>query len=1377
MRKGYVNWKLVLVLLIGLAAIGATVVGIRKFNRTQRAERGLKEGLAAYEEGRWLQAASGLGQYLSIHPSDIDVLLKYGHAQSRIQPFRRGNYAQAVNAYREILRIDQTHQEAAESLIDLYLQAQVPEEAELIATRFLDKQYDSGIARRLATAQIMQRKFEQAAELLKEVVNRDPADVAAYELLAHIAAQQPDVLDKTPREWIDAAVQHNPDKAQAYILRSHFLAQAGQREEAIEALQQAAECDLSDVQTRLSLAAGWLRLNAIKQAEEVLDTVYAEDPTLPELWQLRAVAVARSRDPEKAAQIAREGLEHLGDNRTVFLPYAVELFLSAGQLEAAQNAMDKMLEAELNPGLLCYLKGVLAEQKGNWAEAMAQWREALVQNYTAESVYLKLAEGYLRLEDRTSAIEILRRYIHQNPRSFSAQLMLARIFADIRQWAQASEYAAAAVRLNPESRQAQSLHTRCRIEQLAGQPQMQQRVDELIKELLALDDSLETRLMVFRIALNRQDWQTARKTLDEMNERFGQTLQARIAEAEYALRRQQPEDAAAILDQAIIQFPQQAEPVIMRAALLTDADQILNALVLLQEAESRMEGPEQRKIQLWMANLYRRAGQTEDAVTLFKKLAEQNPQDILARRQLLALSREDADIEQLQKWVDQIKQIEGPAGRIWKIEQVSIWLNQGEFERYYPQIIALMNENLAANPDDKESVMLLAAAHEKAGNLRLAVSLYRDMLHRHPEDIDLAIAAVGAMYRAEEYQQAEQLLSELLAAGHDDPRLAQLELQSYLRQGRLDTAESLLEKMVAANARDNSAKLSLALLKTRNGQYDQARVLIDELIAENPASAVAQAALTDWYIRQGRQEEALAVCNDFLKHYENMDAYRLRARVLIALGERDRALEDIQELVQRAGQSAAAWLSISELYGLAGQTEQALDAARKALSFEPDSFEAQKRLAMLLLNNLQTQQEGMDLLAKALEQQPGDVQLRLRKAAALLDQGGGSTAQAVRILNALVEQFPRLEEAWAMLTEWYLRSNQPGMAMDTLLRGLAALPESRALLVAKARIEAVRSPAVALETLNQLARKFPGDPGITEMRAQLLARLGQSEQAAALVEGWLNEYAAENADTIRMQLTLMDLLHQSGAIEQAEQLYRQLAVQKNTSAAALIRWVRLISKTADAEQITAVFRQWYDENSQGGPVALSILQTLLAVRTEEATQAAEQILSMVQSREPDSPDAAYAMAMLRHMTGNKLKAVPLYERALQLQPDNVVAMNNLAWILSQDMAAHDKALELANKGLAIAPDYADLLDTRGTILYSLGRYEDAARDFQRANELYLDTQPQKTVSIFNLAKCYQQLGKNDQAITEFYRARDLDERIGGLDAAQKAALADFLAER
>ena len=1377
MKKGYVNWKLVLVLVLGIAAIGATVVGLRKFNRTQRAEQGLAKGLAAYEENRWREAASGLGQYLSVHQSDVDVLLKYGHAQSRIQPFRRENYAQAVNAYRTILRIDPTHPEATESLIDLYLQAQVAGEAELIATRFLEQQDDSGIARRLATALVMQRKFEQAAELLTELVEREPSEVTAYELLAHIAEQQPDLLEKTPRQWIDEAVQNNPDKAQAYILRAGFLTRTGQREEAIGSLQQAAACDLSDNQTHLALAAAWLRLDAMEQAEAHLDAIFAKNPQLPELWQLRAVAAARRRDPDTAIQTAREGLEHLGVNNVVFLPYAVELFLSAGDLESAQSAMDKLQETELNPGLTCYLNGLLAEQKGDWPRAMEQWREALVQNYTSESVYLKLAEGALRLEDRTSAIEILRRYINQNPRSFTAQLMLARIFVDMRQWAEASEYAAAAVRLNPDSPEAQSVHMRCRIEMLSAQPQMQQRVDQLLEELIAAEDSLQNRLLAFRIALNRQDWQKAQAVLDVVNDRFGQTVQARIAEAEYALRRQQVQQAAEILDQTIEQFPLASEPVILRAALLTDADEILKALVLLQEAEARMDGQDQRKVQLWMGNLYRRTGQIEDAVNLFKKLAEQNPQDILARRQLLALRRNDADLDQLQQWVDQIKAIEGQAGRLWKIEQASVWMTRGDFESRYPQIIALMNENLTANPDDRQSVMLLAAAHEQAGNLRLAVSLYRDTLTRHPGDVDLAIAAMGAMYRAEEYRQAEQLLADLLAAGHADPRLTQLELQSHLRQGRLDTAENLLEKMIAANVTDSSAKLSLALLKTRSEQYDEAKTLIDELIDENPDTAVSHAALTDWHLRQGQQDQALAVCNRFLEQHDNVDAYRLRARVLLALGETERAIEDIQQIVHRADDNVGVWLNISELYGASGRPEQALDAARKALSLQPDSFDAQKQTATLLLVNPLTQQEGMGLLEKALAQQPRDVQLRLRKAALLLDQGGGSTAEAVRILNALVNEFPRLEQAWAMLSEWYLRSSQPGMAMDTVLRGLAVLPESRALLVAKARVEAVRSPSVALETLNQLARRFPDDPAITEMRVQTLHRVGKSEQAVGVLRDWLAAHSSEDASTVRIQLSLMDLLYESGFADQAAQIYEQLAADEGASAAAMIQWLGLISKTAPAEQMTAVFRRWYDDHPQGGAAVLPVLQNLLAAQTDQAIEAAEQILMRVQSREPDSPDAAYGMAMLRHMTGRKRDAVPLYERALQLQPDNVIAMNNLAWILSQDMGQHDRALELADRGLARSPNYADLLDTRGAIYSAMGRYEEAARDFQKAAELYLDTQTQKTATVFNLAKCLRQLGKNEQATSELYRARELDERIGGLDAEQKTQLADWLNER
>jgi tetratricopeptide (TPR) repeat protein len=182
----------------------------------------------------------------------------------------------------------------------------------------------------------------------------------------------------------------------------------------------------------------------------------------------------------------------------------------------------------------------------------------------------------------------------------------------------------------------------------------------------------------------------------------------------------------------------------------------------------------------------------------------------------------------------------------------------------------------------------------------------------------------------------------------------------------------------------------------------------------------------------------------------------------------------------------------------------------------------------------------------------------------------------------------------------------------------------------------------------------------------------------------------------------------------------------------------------------------------------------LEAKNPEAVAAAEQILKLVQTREPENPDAAYGVAMLRHMTGQKIEAIPLYERALELQPENVIAMNNLAWILSQEKGEHNKALALADKGISLSPKYTDLIDTRGTIYMSMGQYEKAALDFKQAAERYLDTQTEKTSSTFNLAKCYRQLGRIDLSLIESYKARDLDEKNNGLTPQQRAELAEML---
>lgn len=101
--KGYFNWKLAIVLVLGVLVVAGTAIGLRQSQRASRAEAALKTGIAAYEKGNWDEAAASLGRYLGGHQEDVAVLLKYAEAQLRIRPSKTGNLQQAVAAYRNVL--------------------------------------------------------------------------------------------------------------------------------------------------------------------------------------------------------------------------------------------------------------------------------------------------------------------------------------------------------------------------------------------------------------------------------------------------------------------------------------------------------------------------------------------------------------------------------------------------------------------------------------------------------------------------------------------------------------------------------------------------------------------------------------------------------------------------------------------------------------------------------------------------------------------------------------------------------------------------------------------------------------------------------------------------------------------------------------------------------------------------------------------------------------------------------------------------------------------------------------------------------------------------------------------------------------------------
>ncbi len=83
-------------------------------------------------------------------------------------------------------------------------------------------------------------------------------------------------------------------------------------------------------------------------------------------------------------------------------------------------------------------------------------------------------------------------------------------------------------------------------------------------------------------------------------------------------------------------------------------------------------------------------------------------------------------------------------------------------------------------------------------------------------------------------------------------------------------------------------------------------------------------------------------------------------------------------------------------------------------------------------------------------------------------------------------------------------------------------------------------------------------------------------------------------------------------------------------------------------------------------------------------------------------DAAFLslVGQQRQAAKDTAGATSAYRAALEIDPDNVVVLNNLAWMLNEQ--GKPEALELAERAHGLAPLNANVIDTHGTILIARG---------------------------------------------------------------------------
>lgn len=483
-----------------------------------------------------------------------------------------------------------------------------------------------------------------------------------------------------------------------------------------------------------------------------------------------------------------------------------------------------------------------------------------------------------------------------------------------------------------------------------------------------------------------------------------------------------------------------------------------------------------------------------------------------------------------------------------------------------------------------------------------------------------------------------------------------------------------------------------------------------------------------------------------------------------------------------------------------------LDAARAAQ--DPVLAERATRIALL------ADEDGLAREAyatwQALAPQPS---LEARMVAASLALRGGDKRGARRELRALLADPEGWRPALTALVGAVGRQQPLVVAMLEEIVSRDALPHQlQAWLGFGGLAQRLEQPKLVDRIVQQVVARFPGEPRVALLRAQLLREGGKLAEARAAL--------ATLGEPARLPPTLRwALAGEYDALGDADKAAQVLATGAQDEAM-YARRAALLDKAGDKAGLTALYEElkrgattpnplrrlllgqlaellerheealaWYanvpGERMQGAarlraasvlhamgkaPQAYDALQAIQAdsalaederrdgylleaeLRLKAADASGEQdAYARGLAAFPDDPALLYARGLMWERLDQVGKAEADLRRLLVIDPDNVAALNALGYTLADRTDRYREALELIDRARVAEPGNAAIIDSYGWVLFRLGKARAALDHLRHAYALQQDPDIAS-----HLGQVLWVLGRKDEARKYFEDARRLD---------------------
>jgi len=386
-------------------------------------------------------------------------------------------------------------------------------------------------------------------------------------------------------------------------------------------------------------------------------------------------------------------------------------------------------------------------------------------------------------------------------------------------------------------------------------------------------------------------------------------------------------------------------------------------------------------------------------------------------------------------------------------------------------------------------------------------------------------------------------------------------------------------------------------------------------------------------------------------------------------------------------------------------------------------------------------------------------------------------AQALKRLNQAVALDPNFAEAVLLQAQLNIRKDDFAQAITSLTDLIKRRPQLvQAHLLLATAYRAKGSLNEALEIYRRLAEVAPTNPDILRLMGQVNVLQGNKGEARKAF-GKVLELAPDDLSALD-QLVNLDLSEQqfSTALDRVEQ---QLKKNSNTAELQLLL-AKVYGSQQDLDKTEGALLRAIELNPNHPQACLLLAR--LYTQTGKHQKAVEKLNESL-ARNPKDAKALMLLGTIQNQLKEFSAARATYERLLGIEPKSYAALNNLAYLYSEQFGLLDKAYEMArrardllsakaqpggNVGEMDAANATELLrayssETLGWIVFKRGEYPWALSLLQESAER-LSAEPEAQ---FHLGMTYYMLGQAERAQAALKRALASGKDFTGKEEAAR----------